>query len=224
MRDRVARPARPAGAPCTARAPVGLQRLIGNRAVARLVQRHQDPDIADAAEGRVYSGGGYNWPVDFTLPNAPAQRGWIVQEITASLWDATADDGARDGGKRLHFWEAWPVKKNRRVPKWRSPHDTYLWNAAAAGTAGTNRIDGTARFYTRAETNDWWWRDWPDGFAPNTVAEAGAIGSRTTKPAFWNGGGTTHSLVVTWTADGGVVANPTPASKLKKEIPRDWLE
>jgi hypothetical protein len=221
MRERVARLK---GASCPQPLPVGAQRRIGNRAVAALVQRYQDPNIADAAPGRFYSGGGYNWPVDFSLPAAASERGWIVQEITARLWDSTLAGAARDGGKQLHFWESWPVKKKKLVPKWRSPHDTYLWNSAVPGTTGTNRIDGTARFYTRTETGDWWWRSWPDGFEPNTVPEAGAIGSRTTKPAFWTGAGTDHSLVVTWTADGGANANPTPASKLKKEMPRDWME
>lgn len=207
-----------------------LQPSVGNPAVisplagesrAATIQRTQDPDIQDDAPAMAYSGGGYNWPVNFSLPAAPAQRGWIVQEIDAHLYDHKANDGSE---VRLHFWESWPVKKNQKTATWRAPNDTYLWNYAPKGTLGANRIDGTARFYTRDEAGAWWWRSWPPGFEPNTVEQAGALGSTTTKPAYWTGGGTDHSLVVRWTADGGVEAKAVPATKFKKMTAGDWNE
>jgi len=135
--------------------------------------------------------GGFDWKVWFNIGTAAGTDGWVIQEINASF----KTEGAGGSTRSYHFWEAWQLKKGKTQTIYQDESlddndDQYYSAPAATGSKGSNKVVGNVKFYEGALPADFKTNN------PSTVA--GILNSTTTKPDFWDGSGTDHSITATW--------------------------
>lgn len=133
--------------------------------------------------------GGEAWYVQFTLPQAAANSGWIVQQVTSTV-----------NGNVQQWWEAFYIAQFNKttVGIYNSLYDDLFAFKPSSNTSGTQSVQGIAEFYAGTL---------PSNFVRGGVPSAGCLRATTTKPDFWTGDGTPHSLMVSWDCTDGN-ANP----------------
>jgi outer membrane protein OmpA-like peptidoglycan-associated protein len=157
---------------------------------------NQNPVIKTLYGPTDFGCGGFEWLVEFTLPEPSEHYGWIVQQITRTSNIRTADR------KQVllpdtTYWEAWPVKRGTQSTSTRLDptadgrlYDDSFDHEPFPQTQGRITILGVAKFY---ET------DLPAGFKKNNpLTAAQSLYSSATKPDFWDGSGTAHNLWLSW--------------------------
>jgi hypothetical protein len=134
----------------------------------------------------------------FDVPNEAGQDGWVIQELTATF-DVKNADGSTAYSKTYHYWEAWPIKKGKKVTDWQDQklddNDDQYYSPSRPNTKGTITYTGTAKFYEGPLPADF------KANNPDTIA--GILPSTTTKPPNWDGSGTTHNIQSSWDCTGG---------------------
>ena len=144
--------------------------------------------------------GGYVWGVLFRLPAPANADGYIIQELDVSEQGAT-DTGAA-GRNAMHYWEAWPVSRNRAVTDksgrqtlaefirsqggtppggaaMTTPLNDFFFRTYAAANSGTRIMRAVAAFYDERL---------PADFVVEPKTGAG-LPPTTKKPSFWQGKG-----------------------------------
>jgi outer membrane protein OmpA-like peptidoglycan-associated protein len=164
---------------------------------------NQNPLINTLYDGPTdLGGGGFEWLVEFKLPDPSEHYGWIVQQVTRTFDIKTADGNKVPLRNIPTYWEAWPVRKGARLTSSRfdptadgRTYDDSFDHEAIPETRGWIQIIGLVKFY---ET------DLPKGFRNNNAkTQAQSLYSTTTKPDFWDGTGTLHNLWAFWDSTPG---------------------
>jgi hypothetical protein len=131
----------------------------------------------------------------FSLDKAAAEDGYLVQHVDGSQ-DIAACPGPRSGTmtSTLDFWEAWPIKKGKKVhPRTDSLGRTDTsQRGETPGKTGLQVTKGEVKFFNQTTTGDL--GDWdvaPAGtgsaWGPGKVPTSGRLPSTPTKPSWWDG-------------------------------------
>jgi hypothetical protein len=153
----------------------------------------QDVTVTPVAAAKDLGRGGFEWNVWFSIPMRATNDGWVIQEIDADA-KITKSDGTVDR-EIYHFWEAWELKKGKKVTVWQDQaldtnDDSYYTGPRPAGSKGKDVTYGKVRFFEGPL---------PADFKTNNPATvAGILHSSTTKPPFWSGTMTKHDLISEW--------------------------
>jgi hypothetical protein len=167
--------------------------------VASCERPSQDPNITTVPDGGPtdLGCGGSDWSVWFDLPQPAGEDGWVIQEVTYT-YDVKNPDGSTNTRKSYHFWEAWEVKKGKKVTIWQDQglddNDDRYTDPVRPGTKGEAITVGKAKFFEGPLP--------PDFKQNNPDTLAGILHSTTQKPDFWDGTGTDHNTTITWDCTG----------------------
>jgi len=182
-----------------------LREKLKHHAIHRHNRRHkaetkQDPYIrtlygpADLGYGEVA------WRVWYELPYPAPSDGWIVQWVQRSydIWYADGSADTKLNSPHTPYWEAWEVKKGKRVTVDRDaptdtgePYDDSFDQPSREDSRGEFKVRGVVKFYALPSL--------PASFIANNPATAASdLRSTVHRPDFWDGTGTTHDLTVTW--------------------------
>ena len=144
--------------------------------------------------------GEVEWLVEFVLPVAAQDNGWIVQQVTRT-YDIRKNDGSvadpQLNGAHPAFWEAWAVQKGSIYTQTRylqnpdgRTYDDVFDQPNRGLFKGTFKVEAQAKFFQV---------ELPSDFQQNNPATpAKTLHSTATRPAFWDGAGTGRILTVTW--------------------------
>lgn len=139
--------------------------------------------------------GGFKWRVKFTLNNASAKGGWIIQKITYDQVVIKCPD-APFINKKITYWEAWRVSPGAKGDSERLAgkytYDDQFSSPNYPDTRGTTTITGNVKFFEGLEL--------PANFKRgNDSTYAGGLPATTGKPDFWTEDNTAaHNLTYGW--------------------------
>lgn len=174
----------------------------------------QDPNITTVKGPKDLGCGGFDWKVWFDIPEAAKEDGWVIQEVLATF-DAKNPDGTDNFKKTYHYWEAWELKKGKKVTIWQDQalddNDDQYFTGSRPGTKGTITYQGIAKFREGPLPADFKKNN------PDTIA--GILDSTTKKPDFWDGTGTTHNIATTWDCSVAPESSSVTGQAGNKEVP-----
>jgi hypothetical protein len=177
----------------------GLQRSLGNAAVARILSRQdaeptgptgptrierEDPLIQTVGGPTLTDRGRYRWLVRYQLPFPAERDGWLIQELYQE-----SSSGANE-----HFWECWQVRRGERYPEdpvqedgvWYDDRYVSGRGGSSPDPSGWHRHTGVIRFY-------------PGPIPPEFPLPGGATSSVTwSQPSGWSGQGMRHDAYSEW--------------------------
>lgn len=159
-------------------------------------KKTQIPTVTPVGKPVDHKCGGNEWKVRINLPEVTCKGGWIIQELKYTI-DRKNKDGSTNFNKTYHFWEAWEVKKCKKVTVWEEKlgyNDIYR-DSSSPGTKGTYTTIGKVKFYEGSLPADFKKKN------PKTLA--GILHSTIKKPSFWDGSGTAHNLISKWDCTDG---------------------
>lgn len=139
--------------------------------------------------------GGFKWRVKFTLNNASAKGGWIIQKLTYDQVVIKCPD-VPFINKKITYWEAWRVSPGAKGDSERLAgkytYDDQFSSPNFPDTKGTTTITGNVKFFEGLEL--------PANFKRgNDSTYAGGLPATTGKPDFWTEDNTAeHNLTYGW--------------------------
>ncbi len=139
--------------------------------------------------------GGFKWRVKFTLHNASAKGGWIVQKITYEKVVINCPD-QEFINKKITYWEAWRVSAGAKGDSERLSgkftFDDEFSSINYPNTRGNITISGEVKFIEGLELPATFKRG-------NDSTYAGDLPATTGKPDFWTDDNTAdHNLSYVW--------------------------
>jgi outer membrane protein OmpA-like peptidoglycan-associated protein len=175
---------------------------------------NQDPEINNLFGPTDFGCGGFEWLVEFKLPEPASQPGYIVQQISRNS-NIQTFDGTKVAVPDVIYWEAWPVRRGDRLTSTRfastddgRQYDDSYDHDRFPQTHGVITLLGVAKFYEEKLTSDF--------KKNNPLTEARSLYSTPRRPAFWDGTGTAHNLWLTWDCTAGKAVSSLLVQKGKE--------
>lgn len=170
--------------------------------LAAKVRAHWDalPHLKKRDEHAATSGdcGKINWVVQWMLDKPTKVGGWVIQKVELDR-DVKKCDGSAAPVVGLDpawypLWEAWPVRKDKKVTTYAEGgdrEDDGYSSSTQAGTKGTLTVRGRAQFYEGLTL--------PASFKVTNAAPTWILPATTTEPSLTGGtGAIDHVITATW--------------------------
>lgn len=162
--------------------------------------QQQDVTITTVGTPQILPNGGFEWLVDFSLPDAAAGDGYIIQECRHNSTDLLTGNPLRP---EWHYWEAWRVRAGALEPVERGAnncHDQFRYTVLTTTDRYVRHsIQGIVCFY---ETPDFPWGNDHPQYNPNHN-----FFHNLPRPTIWNGIGVRHEAINIYDARGSTPTN-----------------
>jgi hypothetical protein len=144
--------------------------------------------------------GAAHWLVEFGLPTAAAQSGWMIQHISVTSNVRNRDNTPNTQfSHQYEFWEPFPVAQNATSSRVR---DNFQTTGYGQNTSGTHTTIGKVKFYQGTLPPNMFFRNDAE------LSRYGETGPLTrTRPPFWDDTGTDHNLTLEWDCTGADPGN-----------------